>query len=244
MRYSLLALSPPVRCLSLAVFVSLIWGGFGIVVAQEKLSSAQVLPLNPAEILKLLPREVEDWRLMKSFGETQYEERLSTVVERHFEKKKPEGEEGELMKTTLSIEDTGLMGRSPELFVNFSEEKGEGYEKRFEDGLPMTLIHYGPEEFDVMILAAKRFVVRVHCVNQPRQFLGKWLKRIPFDKIAGIKGVEIPELPEVVTMIRLDELNPEGSRTFELAVASGEIADKESLEDDTLLEAPSSAEGR
>lgn len=197
--------------------------------AEESSEPARgMLPLEPKALLEFLPEEVEEWEQTRSRAETTQDGWIRTVAERRFERTRPDAEEeAPPMVARLEIEDTGGYAPARALFVDFAPEVGEGYEKKLLDGFPAVLIDYGSSGFSAEVLVAERFLVRVLCENQPKRFLGEWLKRVSLRRLSRVRPTEEVPLPESFTASILDEMDPSRSTSYELSTASGELPDLE-----------------
>lgn len=190
-----------------------------------------MMPAPPERLLKFLPDEVEAWKMTRSTAETVYDQWVHSQATRWFERPRPDAEDAPPMVAKLTIEDTGGYAPARALFADFVPEVGEGFEKRLVNGFPTILIDYRASGFSAEILVADRFLVRILCENQPRRFLREWVGHLRLRGLTRLPKTEVVALPEVVTVTRIDELDPSRNRTYELGTASGAIADREGAED-------------
>jgi len=194
-----------------------------------------MLPVNPRELLSFLPEGIEGWKMTRSTAENRYDEWLSSVAERRFERPRPDDPEGAVMKASIRIEDTGGFRQALGMFQDFAPTTGEGFEKKFIQENPAIIINYGAEDFEIHLLAEKRYIVRISCEYQPRRFSKEWLDRVDFSGISRIPKTQPVPLPEEITMVKFDELNDKKNRSYILATTLGERSDSEAIEDEDQL---------
>lgn len=194
-----------------------------------------MLPVDPRELLSLLPKGVEGWKMTRSIAENRYDEWLSSVAERNFERPRPKDPEGTIMKASIRIEDTGGFRPALGMFEDFAPATGDGFEKKFIGENPAIIINYGEEDFEIQLLADKRFIVRISCEFQPRRFSKEWLDRVDFTGLSRIPKTPAAPLPEEITMVRFDELNEKKNRSYSLATTLGDRSDSEAIEDEEQL---------
>lgn len=187
-----------------------------------------IVPAEPETLLKVLPRNVEEWTLVKSVGTQDQDEWLYSVANRVFTRERPESDPGPTMKTSIKVTDTGGFAKAMSLYANFAPATGNRFEKKYIDSYPAILIQYGPEKFETELLVNNRFIVEIILENQPSKFTKEWLKQINFNQLSRVNKGPVVGLPEIVEVRKVDELNEDKNRKYEVALVSGEKMDEAS----------------
>lgn len=190
-----------------------------------------IIPAKPESLLKVLPKDVEKWDLIKSEGLQDQDDWLYSVATRVFTKERPESNPGPTMKTSIKVTDTGGYAPARAIYANFAPATGNRFEKKYIESFPAILIQYGPEKFETELLVNDRFIVEIISENQPMKFTKEWLKRIDFAQLSRIKKGPVVGLPEIVEVRKIDELKKDKNRSYEVALVSGEEVDKASIAD-------------
>ncbi len=190
-----------------------------------------MVPVEPTVLLEALPKAVEAWTLTESTAGHEYEDWVHSVAVRVFTRERPKAEPGPPLKATLQITDTGKFAPARALFQDFAPMEGEGFEKKYMETYPTVIIEYGPEEFTLELLVNNRFLVKLSCKNQPRRFAKQWLRRIDFQQLERVRDTQVVPLPETITVTKIDEMDKEKSRSYQLATASGAQVDEENAAD-------------
>lgn len=216
----------------------------GSILAQEIEEERGMLPvLEPQSLWEFMPGKMRTWELKESVAESRFDQWLEAKATRAYEKilEEAEGSEGAgesepPRKTKISITDTARVPDLVSYFDNFEPGEDEEIERRMIVGYPAFLIPYGENELVIEMLVAKRFLVEITLENQPRRFVGEWVRRIDLQGLAAIPDTEIVPLPESVKILRVDQLNPDRNNAYLLATTSNVRMEQEIEEDEVWLQ--------
>jgi hypothetical protein len=204
----------------------------------EEAEDTGMMPAKPQSLFAALPGKLENWKLTRSTAEGLYSEWLQSRVVREYERQLP-AEEGEapppLSTTRISITDTGRHASAVSAFADFEPGKEEGFERKYLDGDPAYLIESGESEFEIEMLVAGRFIIRIISRNQPESFLENWLKRLDRKKLRSLPDTATIALPETILISHIDQLDPEKNRAYQLATSSSSRVSAEVEEDEAWL---------
>lgn len=202
-----------------------------------------MLPIaKPQDLWQMMPGEMETWELKTSTAESRFNRWLEVRAVREYEKIQTleEVESGKPVppaKTRIVVTDTAGFPGAIDFFDGFEpgkddENEEDEIEREILSGWPAFFIPYGENELVVEMLVAKRFLVEITLLHQPRRFVGQWVRRMDLGGLAGVPRTEVVALPETVKVMRIDQLNPERNRAYLLATTSNSRVEQELQEDE------------
>ncbi len=223
--------------------VAALWALTNVFVVAEE---SGMRPVPPQLMWKALPENLEEWNLLKSKGETGWGTWLESKVEREFERPIPPDPKAPAdapapppMWTRIQITDTGKHPESLAQFEDFSVEEPstvEGMEKTHIHSWPAFVMTYDDGLIVAQILVANRFSIELVLKHQPRRLLKVWCRHMDFTVLKGIPDSEVIPLPEMVAVIKLDQLNPKKSRGYLMGTTSESRLESELEEESRYLE--------
>ncbi|NNE92946.1 MAG: hypothetical protein HKN23_14980 [Verrucomicrobiales bacterium] len=202
-----------------------------------------MLPTSPQSLFPVLPGKMESWELKRSTGETRYNQWLESRVVRIFEKEitlppiegaKGGSEKKVTLRTRVTVTDTAKFPSAISYFRNFAPGKEDDYEKAFLEGYPAFISRYGEKELDIQLLVKGRFLVEYALENQPEKFAKEWIQRTKFAKLNSIADSGVVDLPEIIGVVKIDQLNPEKNKAYHLATTSVAQLSRDLKEDEIL----------
>ena len=182
-----------------------------------------VAPVEPSEILKLLPVAPKGWKLTGSTATNSFSDWLKTSAVRTLQYTAPAAAGAPIppvQTTRVSITDTGYFPQFLSEFASFRAGKENDVEKLVLSGLPAIRISRPPVEI-LSILINGRFVVQIRTDQQPPRATESWLKLIDVARIAAAP-VGAAQIPQPVTITRIDEVNPAKSSSYPMSWTSEE----------------------
>jgi hypothetical protein len=178
------------------------------------------VPAKPEDLLKILPKRSEGWKLTSSTGKVSFGSWVMTRGQRIFERVPVEGKDppAELTTLTVTIKDTGRYGESLSMFEEFEldGEDVDGFKSLKIQSYPAYLIDIGEGEQMLTIMVNTRFLVEFKTKGMPTDELAPWLKAFNFAALAGMSDGTVTTLPAKISLGTIDEMNPERSRVYEV----------------------------
>lgn len=178
------------------------------------------LPLGPVDIIKLLPAAPRDWQMKASRANSFYNESLTSQASREFLGPPPQlsvssASPAPAPVTRLRLTDTG---KNPALFADFEEFKPGKYgntESLYVDSIPARRITL-PDGERLRMLLKGRFVIEVETHNQQPNAALVWMRQFDIPRISGTPDLPAGKLPNPVTVVSIDELNPKLNSSYQL----------------------------
>lgn len=182
-----------------------------------------IVPLEPAQVLKLLPATPKGWELKESKAKSFYNEWLVSQAARKYTqtippdpKAAPGATPAPQPMTRVRVTDTGY---NPALFGDFDEFRPGKYgntESFFYNSLPARRMALNDGE-RLRILFKARFIVEVETHNQaPNAALG-WAKIFDFGRLNSVPDSGAETLANPVTVMSIDELNPKANGSYQVS---------------------------
>jgi len=180
-----------------------------------------VLPLAPSELLKLLPATPRDWQIKESKAKSFYNETLVSQANRQLVGPPPPPAAAPAgtptpPTTMIRLTDTAY---NPAMYADFEEFKVGKYgntESLNVDGLPARKITLSNGD-RLRILVRNRFVIEVETHNQPPNAAISWAHQFDVAKINAVPDSVVQKLPNPVTVVSIDELNPKANSSYQVS---------------------------
>lgn len=199
--------------------------------AQTPPARKPIIPVPPSELIKYLPSAPTGWELKESRAKSFYNEWLVSQASREFThsppptgSRNPGSTPVPQQLTRVRITDTGY---SAALFGDFEEFKPGKYgstESLYIDTLPARRISFSDGE-RLRVLLKARFVLEVEVRNQPPNAAVAWLKQLNFARLNAVPDSGIEKLPNPVTAVSIDELNPKLNGSYQVSWSTQEDLD-------------------
>jgi hypothetical protein len=197
--------------------------------AQTSPPHKTVLPAAPADLLKLLPATPSGWQLRQSRAKSFYNESLVSQANRELVGPPSQPGPGNATPappplTRVSLTDTAYV---PALYSDFEGFKPGTYgntESLNVDGLPARRIKFGDGD-RLRILVKSRFVIEVQTHNQAPNASIAWARLFDIRKINDIPDSVVTSLPNPVTVVSLDEVNPKANSSYQVNWSTQEDLD-------------------
>jgi hypothetical protein len=186
--------------------------------AQTQPTHKPILPLQPAELIKLLPSAPKGWEMKQSIANSFYNEWLVSQASRQFvgpPTSKTSSTPALLPTTRVRLTDTGY---SPTLFADFQAFKPGKYantENLYFNSLPARRISLSNGE-RLRILVKERFVIEVETHNQLPNSAVSWAGLLDLSRLTSTPDSGIDKLPKPVTVVSIDELNPKANSSYQV----------------------------
>ncbi len=177
-------------------------------------------PLAPHVLITVLPDPPEGWKTVRSTAETRFGDWLETYAVRVFENIPEQSSEEPPQRTTISFLDTAAFPGTTAMFDDFRPGEEENYEKRMIRNYPTFLIQLGEDQHETILLVEGRFLVTIFIENQPKRTRRKWLDTLDMSALESIPEGELIQLPEILQMVEIDQLNPKRNRIYSLAIST------------------------
>jgi hypothetical protein len=183
-----------------------------------------ITPLAPNELLKLLPGAPQQWKLTASNASNSFSDWLTSRATRTFTFTPPSAPSApsaapQITRTTIT--DTGYFPQATTQFTAFRPGKENDVEKSFINSLPAIKISRGATEI-LNVLIKGRFIVQIRTDNQKPNSSESWLKLFDIGRIAALPDSGDEKIPQPVTIITIDELDPKKNTSYPLIWASEE----------------------
>lgn len=197
-----------------------------------------MVPAHPKVLFGVLPKQVENWKIIESTGRSGYSDWLESEVTRKYEEVlPPNNPQGKVAGVTeVSLVDTAKFPDSDLLkFSNFEEVNIPGLQHRFVGGNP-AIIMSGNGGATSFFLLKNRFILTIKIQNQPQEAIGSWFKLVDHGKLNGIPDGRITKSPGAVSSIWIDEMNPKNNQSYVAAIGDGNIDMSDFSEEDLELD--------
>jgi hypothetical protein len=190
-----------------------------------------IIPVAPAELIKLLPAVPAGWELKQSRAKSFYNEWLVSQANREFshpplppQSLSPGATPGPPQITRIRLTDTGY---TPALFADFEAFKPGKYgntESLYIDSLPARRMTLSDGE-RVRVLVKARFVLEVEVHGQLPNASIAWIKQLNFARLNSVPDSGVEKLPNPVTAVTIDELNPKLNGSYQVSWSTQEDLD-------------------
>lgn len=202
--------------------------------AQE--SPRGLTTLEPQQLLAALPKAPPGWTLKISTASNDADDWLEAEAERVYEFPAEE-EGGEPTLVRVGVLDTAGQGTALENFADFKVGPlGDGVTASIIDGMPaIRAAGDGFAHFEMLV--DKRFVVEILWRGSKEIELKDWLSGVRVSVLrAGARKSEEIDFPEQIRITEIDELNPEKSATYLMAMSTGAQIERQLLDDERFQE--------
>lgn len=189
--------------------------------AQSAPARKLMAPLEPADLLKLLPAAPAGWQMKDSKATSFYNEWLVSQATRRFEGPPPPAAAGSKASnppvTTIRLSDTGY---SSFLYADFEDFKpgkyGENQESLYVASLPArhALIPNGER---LRVLIRGRFIIEVEATYQKPEAAAGWVQLFDLRRLQSAPDTGVETLPNPVRVNSIDELNPRANSSYEIS---------------------------
>lgn len=187
------------------------------------------MPLPPVELIKFLPIAPAGWEMKESKANSFYNEWLASLATRRFSQLPPvisgtNATPAPEQITTVRITDTGY---HPVLFADFEQFKPGKYgntESLNFGSFPGRRITFSGGE-RLRILVKNRFVIEFETRNQPPNATIAWARQFDFSRLNAVPESGIEKLPNPVTAVSIDELNPKLNSSYQVSWSTQEDLD-------------------
>ncbi len=217
MRFSRFAISTSSRIWLLAgLLVPIVPGA-----QEEEAEPAMLEPVHPRELLQRLPMRTTSWKLVRSEGRSVYDGGWKSVATREFVQIQRPELVGKVAPREVTFQVTDLAGdrAALRLFARFYSPQKSGRVAMISwKGEPIRYLPREDGTTDVAMLFGKRFLFRMRAVIQSPDDLRPWLDRSRLDDLANLPREEIDELPLMLDMHRIDEVDPSRTRSYQMHV--------------------------
>ncbi len=189
-----------------------------VVSAQMVPAHKPIIPLQPVDLIKFLPAAPRGWELKESKAKSFYNEWLASQANRELIQQSQSNPTGNPQKsiTRLRITDTGY---NPALFGDFEQFKPGKYgntESFAMGAFPARRMTFSGGE-RLRILLKARFVVEVETHNQPPNACMLWIRQFNFSQLSALPDSGDEKLPNPVTVVSIDELNPKANGSYQVS---------------------------
>ncbi|MEY2480535.1 MAG: hypothetical protein QOI04_1462 [Verrucomicrobiota bacterium] len=189
-----------------------------------------IVPLQPPDLIKLLPPTPNGWEMKESKAKSFYNEWLVSQASRQFVQPQPPsssagpGGQRPPQITHLRLTDTGF---NPALFGDFEQFKAGKYgntESLSFNAFPARRITFADGE-RLRILIKARFIVEVETHNQAPNAAMLWAKQFDFSRLNSIPDAGVEKLANPLTVFSIDELNPKANSSYQVSWSTQEDLD-------------------
>jgi hypothetical protein len=180
-----------------------------------------VVPLNPDDVIKLLPPAPTGWTTTQSNAKNYFIGWLCCQATREFQHPSPANPSpGEKppppLITRVRLMDTGYFPTFNGDFENFRVGKYPGAETLVINGMPARKFFVGANHERVRISIRGRFIVEIETENQPANSSQSWLQIINFPQLSRFPDSSATTLPRPIHITKIDEMNPKNNSTTDL----------------------------
>jgi hypothetical protein len=180
-----------------------------------------LVPMNPDELIKLLPGAPTGWTMTQSQANNYFIAWLCCQATREFQHpapvdSSPQAKTAPPMITRVRIMDTGYFSTFNGDFENFRVGKYQGAETLVINGMPARKFFVGPNHEKLRLSVHGRFIVELETNNQPANSALSWLQIVDFKRLAGLPDSSPTNLPKPIHITRIDEMNPKNNATSDL----------------------------
>ena len=185
-----------------------------------------IIPLQPVDLIKLLPTAPRGWEMKESKAKSFYNEWLVSQASREFvQQPQPNPTGNPLPLTTyLRLTDTGY---NPALFGDFDQFKPGKYgntESLSISGFPARRLTFSAG-VRLRILIKARFIVEIETRNQAPNACMSWVSQFNFSQLNALPDSGIEKVPNPVTVVSIDELNPKANGSYQVNWSTQEDLD-------------------
>ena len=188
-------------------------------------SSPRVLPIEPAELLKLMPATPANWKLTSSQATNQVSSWLLTTAQRQLEFTAPApsadtGKAQPAMHTRLVLIDTGYDAAAAGVFADFKPGVRGRTERLLVGTFPAIRTRASDSREALQLYINRRFIFRVEVENQQKDAVMAWVRLLPIDRFNVPSGPTITSLPPTVSIRTVNELDKTKNREGTIAIAT------------------------
>ena len=173
-----------------------------------------VIPLEPDQLLKLLPTAPAGWQLKKSTAKTFFVEWICSQASREFERiRPPNAPPAPPQSTTVTLVDTGYFPAFNGPFDGFQVGKYGAFESLMIGNMRARRSKMAADRESLQASVRGRFIVSIEIKNQSQASEGAWLNTIDFARINAIPDSGGEQLPRPIKVKLIDELSPTKNST-------------------------------
>jgi hypothetical protein len=191
-----------------------------------------VFPVEPIQLLGVLPAAPAEWKVIRSEAETTLSEWLETRATRVFQAPPAPGPanadvtSNALPPGELEITVVDTAGFAPALaaFANFAPGKNGNLEKKLIGTLPAIITKGESERQFVQVLVASRYLIEITMTNLPRHPVEDWLRSFHFDLLPQQSRPVVNRLREF-RLSHIDELRPSNNRSYVVSTTNAKRVD-------------------
>jgi hypothetical protein len=202
---------------SLSLSFLLLLGPVAIVTRAD---TAPSLPASPADLLQVLPQAPDRWTVTQSQAKTVLAGWLQTRAVRVFQPPPATDGTPAAGAVEIAVLDTGGFRQSLGDFTDFKPGKNGPIERLLIAGYPALQIPDLEGNLRTQILLASRYIVEVKFTALPSEKIEPWLRALRFTALPRPASTDTAALPSVVTLLSIDELHPERSRTYSVSISA------------------------
>lgn len=189
--------------------------------AQMTPAHKPIVPIQPTELIKLLPVAPKGWETKESKAKSFYNEWLVSQAVRQFvqpappNRNLPGAQPPPPQVTQIRLTDTGY---NPALFGDFDQFKPGRYgntESLMFGSFPARRMTLADGE-RLRILIKARFLLEFETHNQASTALTAWTNQFDFSRLTSLPDSGIEALPNPITAVSIDELNPKANGSYQV----------------------------
>lgn len=187
---------------------------FLAVSVKGQIAHKAIVPLEPDQLIKLLPPAPAGWQLKKSTAKNFFVEWICSQATREFEKiPPPNTPPGPPQVATITIVDTGYFPAFNGPFDNFRVGKYGAFESLMVGNMRARRSKMSGDRENLQVSVRGRFIVSVDVKNQPQASEQAWLNTVNFGQLAAVSDSGDGELPKPIKLKVVDELVPARNST-------------------------------
>lgn len=204
------------------LFVALLVATAAVVHAQQPAPARKpIVPLPPAELLKLLPSAPPEWTMTQSTAKNFFVSWLCAQATREFQRPAPQPPEPGApipppLITRLRLIDTGYYPSFNGDFENFKVGRYSNAESLLIFGQPSRRIILSDTRERLRVSLRGRFIVEVETDNQRPDSGKPWLQYFDLRRIANLPDAGSAELPKPIQIQTIDEMRPGNNSSSQL----------------------------
>jgi hypothetical protein len=186
-----------------------------------------ILPVEPHQLLGILPAAPADWKIIRSDAETTLGEWLETRATRVFQAPPAPVEAGTAVSASkaprgeieINVVDTAGFGPALAPFVGFKTSKSDGLEKKVLGSLPAIIVTSTDGKQLAQVLVASRYLVELTFTHLTNARVEDLLRGFRFDTLPQ-KGQTLTNRPREFQLTHIDELEPTNNRSYSVTTTS------------------------
>ena len=182
--------------------------------AQGQAPHNPIIPLEPDQLLKLLPAAPAGWQLKTSTAKTFFVEWICSQATREFERiPPPNTPPAPPQSVTVTLVDTGYFPAFNGPFDGFRVGKYGAFESLMIGNMRARRSKMAADRENLQASVRGRFIVSVEVKNQSQASEQTWLNTFDFTRINAIPDSGGEQLPRPIKVRVIDELSPTKNST-------------------------------